>query len=214
MATIAQLIADIEERLALASGLDVQIHAEDRIVAMIKHKYRILVDDHWWDHLMADFSGTLDGTTGQVTGDLSAIKQYADIQSIYLDTDVMPLPKRSLLTNPSQIKAQCQGPSTNATKVFKVYPIDTSGSVYGWYRQRLADSAWEDTNTDIPIDEELIILGCCADFTMDDGSNQQAAQKFMQMYNSRLSQLRGQEMNGAINKRQQEQAGAIQTDWV
>lgn len=212
MATINQLIVRIEERLALAAGLNVQIHAENRLIETLRSSYNILFDDFWWPEYTKSATYTLDGTTGQITTDVTnIIRRYADIQYVYYDQDEHPLPHLQRTTNPARIKTRCITPSGDPETVFKVYPVDTTGNVHVWYRTRIADSVWEDSefDTEINMDDELLIYSVCYDFMVDDASNDMAAQKFLQKLNARLKQLRAQQYLSPISKRQQEYAATV-----
>ena len=216
MATIEQLIERIEERLALVSGLDVQIHVEDRLVEMLRHKYNVLFDDFWDVSNTYYRTETLDGSTGQISGDISSvILRYADIHSVFYDSDDDPLPQVSLGTNPSRIRTRCIVPSSDSTKVFKVLPVDTAGDVHIWYRTKLADSVWETPtySTEVPMDDELLMLGVMYDFIVDDGSNIGAEEKYKNMFAGRLKQIRSQQFQHSLSKRPQEYQG-VSNRWT
>lgn len=207
MATIEQLVTRVELRLALAAGFDVQVHAEDRIIELIRHKYNVLFDDHWWLDYMTLETMTLDGTTGKVTTDLTEkIRRFSDIHSAYYDTDDYPMPRLSTVVNPTKFRVRAIFPLPNEpTRVFQVRPINTTGDVHVWYRTKLADSVWEDGtyDTEVNMDEEVLILGSVYDFLSDDGTNERAELKFKNMFDSRLKQLRQLDMEQGLSKRSQ-----------
>lgn len=215
MATIEQLITRIESRLALAAGLDVQVGAEDRLIEALRHKYTILFDDFWHRRYMNFKSLPLDGVTGTVAVDLSAdIKSFDDINGIYYDQDEKPMPQLDIGTNPASYRTRCVFPNSDPQKVFTVYPLDTTGTVYFWYRTKLGEDVWDTPlyNTEINMDDELLILGTVYDFLVDDGSNQRAEQKFERMFNSRLKQIRDKQWIMPISKTSQATDGPA-TRW-
>src|SRR6188768_2863574 len=111
MATIQKLVERIETRLFLAAGIDVQTHAEDQIVEMLRHKYNVLFDDHWYQEYTYPLSATLDGTTGTVTADLSTkILRYSDINCILWDQDETPLPRMPIGSNPANTRTRSIAP--------------------------------------------------------------------------------------------------------
>lgn len=214
MATIEQLLVRIETELYLAAGLDVQTHAEDPIINLIRKYYNIYFDKFWWDNTIVQETMTLDGTTGKVTIDLSEkILRHNDIYSIYYSTGPKPLPKRSLAVNPAIATRICYGPESDATKVFKIYPITTVGDVHLFYRTRIADSVWESitTITEINMDDELLVSSVCADYISTEGSNPDEVTKHQRMAADRLKTLTRLELDGGFSKTSQ--ANNIPTEW-
>lgn len=193
MTTIQKLVERIETRLFLVSGLDVQTHAEDQIIEMLRHKYNVLFDDHWYTETTYALNATLDGTTGQVTTDLSTeILRYMDINCILWDQDETPLPRLPIGSNPANTRMRSIAPSPDKTKVFRVYPTDETGPVVIWYRKRIADEVWDDAeyDTDIQMDDEMLLLGCVYEFLFNDGSNSIAIGEYKKMFDARVKQIR------------------------
>lgn len=215
MATVAQLIERIEKRINLAAGMNVQVHAEDQLLEMLRHKYNTLFDGHWWQDYMVVETFALDGVTGQITGSLvNKILRYIDIHSVFLNGDAQPLPMRSTVVNPVLNTANRVAPSTDNTKIFKVLPVDTAGDVHVWYRTRLSDDDWDITNaetTKVNMDDELLITGTVYDYLVDDASNEESARKYEQQYNARYDQLTLLGYQQGISK--VNQAAGIATDW-
>src|SRR5687768_10716401 len=157
MATIKELVERIETRLFLAAGLDVQIHAEDQIVEMLRGVYNTLFDDFFDPNYTLYMQATLDGTTGKVVEDLSTIiLRYQDIHSVFWDTDETPLPRVTPGTNPSRIRRRSILPSGEASSVFRLYPNDETGPVHIWYKTKIANNIWDDNeyDTQINLDDE------------------------------------------------------------
>jgi len=214
MAQIKELLYRVETRVALAQGLDVQIHAEERIIEIIRHKYNSVFDQMWWDDYMNLGTFQLDGTTGVVVEDLTnLIRRFHDIHSVFLENDDQPLPVASRAFNPNNIRRPSIISNSDVTKVFKVVPTDTTGPVYVWYRTVLPDSVWTDGayETEVNMDAELIITGSCYDFLIDDGTNQAAADKFKALFDGRYKQLSGLEHHHNISK--SSQGSSIPNDW-
>lgn len=207
MATIKSLVERLETRLALVAGLDVQIHAEDRLIEFIRSEYIKVFEDHWMDDVIRNVTRTLDGTTGTVTTGLDTlIYKYKDIHSVFYDSDDDPLPRLVKGTNPSRIQMRCMGPSNDPLTVLKVYPIDLAGDIHIWYRSRVPDTAWTDGTytTDLVIDEEVLLHGAMFRFLVDDGSNPEAEQTYAALYQDRLATLRQDQWTVPMPKRQQE----------
>jgi hypothetical protein len=98
--------------------------------------------------------------------------------------------------------------------MFKVYPIDTAGSVHVWYRTRMSDDEWDietAEDQDVNMDDELLILGTVYDYLVDDASNEESARKYEQQYNKRFDQLATLAFQFGISKGNQ--TDAIPTQW-
>lgn len=215
MATINQLIERIEKRLFMSAGLDVQIHAEDQLIEMIRGVYDTLFDDFWYPEYTYYMDATLDGVTGHITTDISAqVLRFKDIHTIYWDEDENPLPGITPGSSITRVRTRCIMPSTEATKVFKVVPFDTTGDVHFWYRTKIADSVWDDNEFDtvIPFDDDVIMYGVVYEFLNNDGSNMQATADYQKKFQGRQQQMRGAQWQQGINKRKLDRDGPA-TRW-
>lgn len=203
MATIQKLIERIETRLFLVSGIDVQTHAEDQLIEMLRHKYNVLFDDHWYPEYTFSMTATLDGTTGQVVEDLSTeIIRYMDINCVLWDQDETPLPQMPIGSNPANTRTRSIAPSSDPSKVFKLYPVTETGPLVIWYRKRIADSVWDDAEyeTVIPMDDEMLLLGCVYEFLFNDGSNDVAIGEYKKMFDARVKQQRNTQFQIPMTK--------------
>lgn len=215
MATIESLIERIEKRLFLVSGIDVQLHAEDQLIEMLRGVYDTLFDDFWYPEYTYFMSGTLDGTTGQITADIDTqILRYKDIHSVFWDEDEVPLPQVMPGTSLNRIRRRSVMPSANPQKVFKVVPVDETGPVHIWYRTKIADSVWEDNelDTQIPFDDDVLMYGVVYEFLLMDGSNDSATAEYKNKYQGRQKQMRDAQWQIPISKRKLERDGPL-TRW-
>lgn len=216
MATVEQILTRVEKRISMAAGMDVQTHAEDQLLEMLRHKYTVLFDDIWWYDYLTLETFTLDGSTGLITGSVAnKIRRFNDIHSVFLGGNSRPLPLLNIGSNPTLYIGESMAPyTTDATKMFKVYPIDRDDEVHVWYRTRLDDDDWdiaEAGTTNINMDDELLILGTVYDFLIDDGSNPDAATKYEQQYGARFQQLVNMSMQQGFSKFSQ--SNGIPTQW-
>lgn len=216
MATVAELITRIEKRINLAAGMDVQIHAEDQLLEMLRHKYNTLFDDNWWYDYLTLETFTLDGVTGTITGTvLNKIRRFIDINGVFLGGDNKPLPLLATNSNPTLFMAEAISPFvSDPTKMFKVWPNNRSDNVYVWYRTRMADNEWDIAvaeTTNVNMDDELLILGTVYDYLVDDASNDASASKYEQQYNARYLQLTQLSYQNGIAK--SDQSAGIPTQW-
>ena len=188
MTTVTDIATAVFTRLSLGTGLDVQTYAEPKMLEMIQHKFDVLFDALWWPQVYSPGDTfTLDGATGVVTSDLSAIiKRWEDIRYVWYGSDRTPMPRANSSINPSTISRRSIVPYNNSSKVFKVLPATTSGTVTIAYRTKPDPFTSE---SDVPMDRQLMILGCCYDFLVDDDSNPAAVEKFKSMFDTRFSAL-------------------------
>lgn len=209
MATIGTLIARVEARIALAVGLDVQIVDEPRMLEMLRSKYNNLFDETWWIDYMTLATYDLDETTGLIDGDVTnLINRFVDIHSVFYNNLPDPLPILKYNLNPSQSRRPCITPYTSdPTKMFRVVGslgsgTTTTAQVNVWFRTRLRDDQWEQDNdeTEVPMDDEMLILGTVFEYLSDDGSNDSAAQKYQGLFLERKKQMMKLEFQAPITK--------------
>lgn len=204
MATIGVLIARVETRIALASGLDVQVVDEPRFLEMLRSRYNSLFDENWWPDFLTLGTFTTDGVTGLINEDVTGlINRFVDIHSVFYNGLPDPLPLLKFNYNPSQSRRPCLAPfASNAAKMFKVLPIDQEATLNVWYRTRLTDNQWEQDNdeTEVNMDDEMLILGTVFDYLSDDGSNDEATKKYLGMYEARKKQMELLQFQAPISK--------------
>lgn len=215
MATIKSLIERIETRLFMISGLDVQIHAEGQLEEMLRGVYNTLFDDFWHPDYTLYRSGQLDGSTGQITDDLTdVIRRFKDLHTIYYDEDEDPLPRVTPGTSLGRVRTRSVMPSGDPKTVFKIVPFDTTGPVHFWYRTKIADKVWEDQDYDttINMDDEVLMLGVMYEWLVNDDSNQAATQEYRSKFLMRQQQMREAQWQIPLSKRKLERDGPL-TRW-
>lgn len=220
MSTIGTLIARVEARIALAVGLDVQIVDEPRLLEMLRSKYNSLWDETWWIDYMTLAKYDLD-TNGLIIGDVTnLINRFVDIHSVFYNELADPIPILKFNLNPNHSRRPCLAPYTSdKTKMFRVIGSSGSGSttpasVNVWYRTRLRDDQWEQDNdeTEVNMDDEMLILGTVFEYLSDDGSNDTAAQKYQALFMERRKQMTKAEFQMPITKSNDRQAWP--TEWT
>lgn len=203
MATIEKLIERIETRLFLAAGIDVQTHAEDQLVEMLRGVYETLFDDFWYPEYT--YATTMDvDDTGMVVGDLSPlILRYKDIRDVYWNEDEDPLPRITPGSSLGRVRRKSIMPVADPTKVFKVFPLDEPGPVHIWYRTRVADDVWENNqfDTELPFDDNVLMYGVVYEFLLNDDSNGSATAEYKSKYQARQQQMREAQWRIPLSKR-------------
>jgi len=196
MITFGQIITKVLQRLALVEGLDAQIYAEPRIQLAVQHKFDLLFREFWLpEYTTIQEEYTLDGVTGQVTGDLTnKLNDWRDLHSVMWEGSHKPLPRAPLNVRDTDISyPSIRQQATNASKMFKILPTTTTGKVWVTYRTKPAD--FEDDADPIYMDTQLLLLGTCWDVLEDDGTNPGASDKFRTLFQDALSQFNRQGHN-------------------
>lgn len=214
MATIQQIIDRAQQKMYIAAGANVQIHAEDGMTEFLRSAYNTLFDSRWWQDYMVTETFELDGITGTVVGDLTdKIRKFTDIYAVFYDREEHALPVINSVHNPSNVRRRGIKVNPSPSSVFTVCPVDSTGPVHVTYRTRVPDTVWEEYDFDheINMDDELLINLLCYDFMVDDGSNPEATQRFLQRFESRMRSITNNEMSQGISK--SSQSSNVLTDW-
>lgn len=215
MATIKELIERIETRLFMLSGLDVQIHAENQIAEMLRGQYNSLFDDFWYPEYTLHGEGTLDGTTGQLTIDIDdKVRRFKDIRTVYWNEDERPLPMLHTNASYGRVRTRSVMPSPNPKKVFMIVPATETGPVHFWYRTRIDKDVWDNQifDTEINMDDEVLMYGVVAEFLSNDDSNRTAKDDYDKKFALRQKQIRDAQWQIPLYKRKQERDGPA-TRW-
>lgn len=195
--TLRQLMDDTLTRMSMTSGIDTQIYTEERLRMAIQHKFDMLFDDYWWPQFLTQQEEyTLDGVTGQVVGDLTLkVKRFSDILHVFNEYSVEPLPRAPSNMRIREITNPCVQSVPDRTKVFRIIPIDSAGTIWISYRTRPEKFVTDEDEVDM--DEQLIICGAAYDLLEDDATNPGAADKFKMYYDERLKQIEKNQFNFA-----------------
>ncbi|MAG26316.1 hypothetical protein CMI47_12270 [Candidatus Pacearchaeota archaeon] len=181
----------------MVAGTGVQVYAEDRIAEMIQHKFDVLFDEVFWPQFFSWSQWTLDATLGVVTTDLTdLIKRFEDIAVVFPENSNTALTKISkLTTNPFELAGttpihyEALGPTfdNKTTRVFRVWPLASTGDIVVGYRTRPATFT---STVEVDFDDQALILGAVFDYLEDDGTNPNATQKFQLLFEARVKQLK------------------------
>lgn len=189
MITLGDCTEMVLQRLKMVEGLDAQIYAETPIMLAIQHAFDWLFNEYWWPaYTVEQEQYTLNGTTGVVTGDLSdKILRFEDLHSILWDTSDQPLALAPRNVRYDHINFPSIVPNmASPEKVFKIYPLTTSGNVYITYRTY--PGLFTEDTAEIKMDHQLLVLKACYDMLESDAMNPADADKFKRFYEDRLKQ--------------------------
>jgi hypothetical protein len=194
--TFGDIVTKVLQRLALVEGLDAQIYAEPRIQLAVQHKFDMIFREYWLpEYTTYQEPYTLDGVTGQITGDLTGkLNDWRDLHSVFWENSPKPLPIAPMNVRDVDIQYPSLRPQgRNKARWFRVLPVNTQGVVYVTYRTKPAD--FEKDSDEIFIDTQLLMLGTCWDVLEDDGTNPGASDKFRVLFQDALSQFNRQTFN-------------------
>ena len=209
--TFSNIVQRTIKMLSQVYGTSVQRYSEPRIQEMVQSRFEMLFDEYWWHQFKGSGTFTLNGTTGEVTETLtSLIKRYEDVQAVFITGMTVPLAQLPTKFNAATLASSSPkfiGPS--ATKVFKVYPVASTGTIEVHYRT-LPTSFTDDSVVDF--DDFTLIYAACMDFAIDDATNELQIQKFDALFTKRLEQLVRMQNQIALPINRNEQITL--TDWT
>lgn len=186
-------------QLSQVPGASVQLYSQDTIIECIKTQFDMYFDEYDWPAYDEWTFGTLDGTLGVITRDMTLVdedeyprllRRYEDINAVYpTGSDVQltevpaMVPPRSISggTSPLYIR-----PYSLNNKIFRVVPYTATGTVEIHYRARPAEI---NIDTTILLDETLLTLAATYMYLSKDGSNAGNTQEIQAMLAAREGQL-------------------------
>lgn len=192
-ANLTNLVTETTRRLRQVPGMQTQLYAETVITSYIQESYEILRKEAWWPWLMRRLAGTLDGTTGIVTGtpwSTSGLTDFDDIRAIYLDSYQQRLPVVDESVNPETmlgtnftryIEPLSVHSDSTGTKLFRIIPVTTTGTVRVWARCDPV-GIFTDASILVPMNKYMLINYVMWRYMTDDAANPGAASAALQAY--------------------------------
>lgn len=192
-ANYTSLISTAVMRLRQVQGTQTQLYSETVIGSYIQEGYEILRKETWWPWLMRRASGTLDGTTGKVTGTpwtTIGLADFEDIRAVWLDSYQQRMSMVGEDVNPSTLTGQqyaryveplsvFDDPTSNY--LFRVLPVLTTGTVYVWARCDPV-GLFSTPTVVVPMNRFLLQNYAMWRYMTDDGSNPGASSAALQAY--------------------------------
>lgn len=201
MVTARDIVQSALTRLRLFGGIDVQTYAQPVIFEMLQHKFDVIFDKANWPHYTTYTECVLDPATGSPITDMSAIKRYHDIRKIWLpqySTALSPLREN---VNPYSVQHPVIVPDTDPAKVFRILRSEQWNECLVYAKQHPGTL---DEDTIIYLDKQVLILGICYDYVLDQDVSRINGDKFLKMYNDRLNTILGEFTAGERSLRTEE----------
>lgn len=203
MATLSELVQAAISRLSMVPGIGVQLYSEDRIAEMIWHKFVIVRDELWWDDFM-DYAVLTQDAAGRPTEPVTrtppaipspsqiVINKYSDIQFAWSPSLRDPLREMPLRSNPMGMlkEGKTLWRTPDHDKVIRFAAFTPGQQMLVRYKRHYERFS---ASTVVPMDDQVLLLGAVYDYLEDDGTNPGQTEKFRNMFNDRLKQLRTDE---------------------
>lgn len=198
--TVAQAIEQVARNVSLVGGNGVQPYSGDQIIGYLEGAHQFIVDEPVeWPDLMQSWTRTLDGSTGKITQtvpDTVGAVTSARIKRVYHESSNRPLPLIPTYNNPLvttfpygfRLLGVTEETAAGGKYLIQLAPVTLTGQVL---IQNEIDFDLSDPNTVIPIDWWLHVYHASWQYAADDGTNQLQIEKYKELFNERLSQMKG-----------------------
>ncbi len=196
--TLENLIQRTVTTLAQVPGSGVQLYSEDRIQELLQQVYTINSDKFWIPEQMKWQNATLAGAAGLPSTDWEDVSSYKDIRAIFFNTSQRPLPRLPSDLNPFTVGgtvakfqeplSRNDEPSSTSNRLFRIWPLASTGTVYIHARLRDTNLFRDPTNT-IYFDDVAMINGAAFMYAADDGANPGSVAKFQKLYEDRITEI-------------------------
>jgi len=194
MATFGDIMGRIMVRLSAMGGLDVQTYMQPKIAEMIRYRYDTLFTKRYWRDTVTTLEFEIDPNTGLVIEDISTkIKRFIDIKQIIPDGASRGIPEKRTNRSSKQVRQLCFEPYALDGKVFRILPYTNNPIKLYEVTFRTRQTSWIETDEMI-FDDQLLILGVCADYAVGEGANMEMAKNFAAMFQDRYNDLVKEEM--------------------
>lgn len=170
--TFQELVIEVEKELSLVSGTAVQTYAEDEIALHLQRTFNQLFKKRWWDSYSSWQTYTLDGTVGIPNADISStLKSFNDILVMFRGGTTIKIPRAPKMVNPLLVTGTtplyCSAYPSDTTRVFRVYPAGSTGTVQCYVRTKPNDF----TDTDVVVmDNDLLVISTAVNMVSSDGA--------------------------------------------
>lgn len=217
--SLNQVVQRTLDFLREVPGISVQTYSEPRIQRLAQSVFDLVFEQAWIPDLCEWQTIVLDGTTGKPTTNLT-IRSFQDIRAFYREGQQYPLPLLPRSMNPDVVTGTVarfvdplRQPETGATtKIFRVLPIASAGSVTFYARYHPGDQTSTPDTAALYIDKDLIALGCTYMSLEQDGSNPGATQMYQGLFENKLNTIKAAYSSAGVPLTAQ--GGSMLEEWV
>lgn len=191
--TVSKLCDRITRLSGQVPGSSVQVYSQDVFIDYINSAVRMLAKRYWWPHLMDTIITATDGVTGVLTADLSKVKDFTDIRSIFVGNSDRQLPFFSDLSNVQLYSGSsaCGFTAVNFTdpqysnKLIRVVPATAVETITLRVRYVPPELGLNDT---VPFDQDLVAYAVLWAYLEDEGDNPQQSMKYASLLDTKLTE--------------------------
>ena len=200
------IVKAVITELSQVPGIATQVYAADRILQYVQDAFLLEIEELWWPDYMQYFGPVaLDGVTGIIVSDLvgpiSAITRYGDIARVWPEGSNQRLKELPPNTNPTVFSGGSGGARgafmsadyTTPNRPFRVWPMDSTGSVVVWARQRHNMPLVNDTV--LFLDPLLLQYDSAWMYCVDDGTVPAQCAKYQMLAQKRRTQIKSSYAN-------------------
>lgn len=193
--TVETIVNAVILQLRQVPGYSTQTYSAPVIQQCVDDAQTMLINDAWWPKLMIDFTVAVDGTTGRLTSDLtgpiSSITDFGDIQYVWPEGVIDKIPKLPQGWNPTSLTGSnpmyITEDYTIAKRPVKIVPYTTVGNVI--IRARQIPPSPIGKADPVYIDSLLLRYGAAWLYSADDATVPATVDKFKMLYEARRIQV-------------------------
>jgi len=192
---VDDIVADVITELSQVPGVATQMYSSDRIRQYVQDAWLLEIEAIWWPEYMMWFNVALDGSTGSITTDLtgpiSSIDSYSDIQAAFPATSNKRLRELPPGLNPYTLTGgQAMYMSADASvphRPLRVWPADATGNIA--IRARQNEPIPFTSSSTVLLDRLLLMYDAAWMYAVDDGTVPQQVQKYQMLATKRRQQM-------------------------
>jgi len=188
--------------LSQVPGIATQVYSAERMLQYVQDAFLLEIEDQWWPEYMQYFGPiALDGVTGIIVSDLvgpiSPITLYSDIARVWPEGSSQRLAQLPPSVNPTVFVggtgstprgAYMSADYTTPNRPFRVWPMNSTGNVVVWARQRHPMPLGIDDL--LYMDQLLLQYDAAWMYCVDDGTVPAQCAKYQVLAQKRRQQLK------------------------
>ena len=191
MATVQDIVEAVILQLRQVPGYSTQTYSAPVIKKAVQDVQTMLLSRAWWPKLMKTFTVALDGVNGFITSDLtgtvSSIDDFGDIQYIWPEGVLDKIPKLPESYNPTALSGSnplyVTEDYTVAHRPLRIVPATATGNIV--IRARQTPPTPIGTADSVYIDPLLLELGAAWLYSADDATVPATVEKFKALFEER-----------------------------